>query len=98
MKRAMVLMCIYLAVLLIFGIVLNTKEKAITDSYETVSYTVSKGDTYDKIAEKLNIAEDNRIWRERVKVLNAKENSELFEGETIYILAENNHIGKNKKR
>lgn len=54
-------------------------------SYSTVRYTVKAGDSYQKIAQTLNIGEDWRIWSERVKLLNGKKNSTLYAGEVIFV-------------
>ena len=62
--------------------------KATEPEYIQVKYTVIAGDTYSSLAEYFGITEEHRDWRERVKLLNCREDSTLYAGETIYVLIE----------
>lgn len=88
MKKAIIYYAIYILIISALAALFLGFSAAQTAKYQIYSYTVQSGDTYDILAEKFQIEEDRRTWRERVKMLNDKNDSCLYEGEEIYILVE----------
>lgn len=85
MKKAIIYYAIYILIISALAALFLGFSAAQTAKYQIYSYTVQSGDTYDILADRFEIKEDYRDWRERVKRLNGRDDSTLYTGETIYV-------------
>lgn len=88
MKKRLIFSFLYILFIGVLLLGTHFVLKACSPDYEKTEYAIQKGDTYDILADRFGIKEDRRTWRERVKRLNGKSDSWLYEGETIYVLME----------
>ena len=88
MKRRLILTAVYIALCIAVYYLALFISDLNEPCYVKMEYTVARGDTYDILADRLEITEDRRDWRERVKRLNGREDSMLYSGEVIYVLVE----------